>query len=120
MLLGRAGYYDSAAATLERAADVLDNDARIQLFHSIAQMAANRRELDKSVELLERALQTDSTSSSTYGSAIMLLNVLERREQAIEMMETYLSRFPADTAVATELEKYRQGGGFDFKRTFGF
>ena len=120
MLLGRAGRYDSAAATLDSAVGILTPAELNQLYNNIAQIAANKRDFEHSMAFLEKSLQLNPNSPAIYGNMFLLRNYLNERDQAAAIIERYLKQFPADTAVATELEKFRQGGAFDVKRTFGF
>ena len=120
MLLGYQGNYDSAAAVMENSGDNIPVREQVQWYHNLAKLAADKADFQNSVNMLDRAIQADSSSRFSYASKFMLLDILKRREQAIELMETYLRHFPADTASATELEKYRQGGVFDINRTFDF
>ncbi len=120
LLQARIGRYDEAAATLDSAESELHSRELIQSLSHLAKLASDNRDFENSLDFLQRALRLDSTQASSYCNVFILLNALHRRDQAIEMMETYLRHFPSDTAVATELQKYRDGGQFDLKRTFGF
>jgi hypothetical protein len=120
MLLGRTGRYDSAAATLIRAGDTINTADRVQLNNNLAKIAANNRDFEQSLPFLERIIELDPTFRPAYGSGFMLLNYLKRRDDAVGMLERYLQQFPADTAIATALDKYRQGGDIDVQRAFGF
>ncbi|MBW7995838.1 MAG: DUF2723 domain-containing protein [Candidatus Glassbacteria bacterium] len=120
LLQARIGRYEEAAATLDSAESELPRRELIQSLSHLAKVASDNRDFENSLDFLQRALRLDSTQASSYSNVFILLNALHRRDQAIEMMETYLRHFPSDTAVATELQKYRDGGQFDLKRTFGF
>jgi hypothetical protein len=119
-LHARSGRYAEAIAVFDSLAAAMTTDALIQRYYQVASIAATEnRDYDNSLEILHSSLALDPSARKTYANIFILLNHLQRREEAIELMQTYLDRFPADTTVAGELDIYREGGQFDMQRTFG-
>ncbi len=118
-LHARAGRYTEATAMQDSLAGTMSTATRLQRYFQIAKIASIKRDYDSALEVLHSALAIDSTERLSYANIIILLNGLGRREEAIGMMETYLSHFPADTKVAGELERYRGGEPINMQSTFG-
>ncbi len=119
MLHARAGRYTKATAVIDSLAGKFSTADRLQMYYQVAHIASSTRDYDSSLQVLQNALALDSTAQRSYANNFILLNALGRRDEAVGLLETYLSRFPADTTVASELDSYRKGGQFDMQRTFG-
>ncbi len=118
-LHARAGRYSEATATLDSLAGTMSTGGLIQRYYQVAKMAADKRDLNSALQILQSALAIDSTARKSYANTFILLDALGRREEATELMQAYLRHFPADTTAAGELERYRGGGAFDVPRAFG-
>ena len=114
-----SGHYEEAAATLDSVSDYFSTTQHIQYYYNLASIAANRGDLDPALMLFRTTLGIDSTARNSYASIFNILSILQRREEAVEIMETYLRYFPSDTTAANELDIYRNGGQFNMQRTFG-
>ncbi len=118
-LHARAGRYSEAAATFDSLAGTMSTDELIQRYYQIAKMAADKRDFESALQILQGALAIDSTARKSYANTFILLDALGRREEAVGLMQAYLRHFPADTTAAGELERYRGGGAFDVPRALG-
>jgi tetratricopeptide (TPR) repeat protein len=92
---------------------------RPALFQQLAQHATENNDLKEATEFLEKAIELDPENRNSYANLFMLNNRAGLRDQAIQSLERYLRKFPQDTTVKAELEKYRAGGAFDVEGIFG-
>jgi hypothetical protein len=111
--------YTEAREMLDSLAEFSNQPQQPRMYQQLAQIATNNNDLEEAAEFLNQSIDLDPTSRNSYANLFMLFHRANDRQRAIQALERYLEKFPADTEIATQLETYRGGGEFDLGKTFG-
>jgi len=88
------------------------------LYSSLAQTTANNGKPNQASSILHHVLEVHPDYREGYAHLFMLQNSIGFQDSAVAAMELYLKRYPADSAVAKELERYKTSGDFNMTRAF--
>ncbi|MBW7995839.1 MAG: DUF2723 domain-containing protein [Candidatus Glassbacteria bacterium] len=115
-LYAQNGQYRESREMLDSFASFSGQPVRPAMYQQLAQFAVNNNDLFEASGFLNDAIALDPDNRNSYVNLFMLYHRADSREEAIQSLQRYLDRFPNDSIVAAELEKYRAGGEFDVQK----
>ena len=118
-LYGIKRQYGQALEVIDSANSYYYKPPNMQLYQLLAQKAANHNQPDEAARILDHAIEVNPDFREAYANLFLLSKALGKKQMAVETINRYLDRYPDESAVREELEKYRETDEFDVRKAFG-